>query len=690
MVTITGAISEALRRPTSYEGVWSWITTVDHKRIGILYGVTAFIFFLLAGVEALIMRIQLSGSELEVVSPEVYSQLFTMHGLSMIFLAIMPLSAAFFNYMIPLMIGARDVAFPRLNALSYWIFLGGGILLNSGWFLGGSPNVGWFAYSNLTDDVFNPGRGVDFYTVGLLVLGTATMAAGFNFLVTIINMRAPGMTLMRMPVFVWMTLITSFLIILAFPVITVALIELMFDRTFGTNFFVPLAGGDPVLWQHLFWVFGHPEVYILILPAMGIISEILPTFARKPLFGYPVVVLSGVIIGFLGWGVWSHHMFTVGLGPIANAAFAVSTMAIAIPTGVKIFNWIATLWQGSVHLSAALLFAVGFIAMFIIGGLSGVMHASPPSDAQQQDTYFIVAHFHYVLFGGSMFALFAGAYYWWPKMTGRILDEGLGKLHFWLTFIGFNITFFPMHFLGMDGMPRRIFTYDSDMGWDLWNGVASAGSFIIAISVLVFIHNVFRTGRKGEIAGNDPWDGRTLEWSISSPPPHYNFAEIPVVHSRDPYWEEKWPNGNGEHGGPVPVSGGSNGHGGEHDGPVPVAGGSNGHEGGHGPGEERLQQQAVIDAQARRIAELEAVLASGSTAIAERAAHEAPDHGGIHMPGLSYYPFVVAMGLTIAGYGMLFHETLTWAMAAVGGAIGIVGIYAWSFEPASEEPEGGH
>ena len=307
--------------------------------------------------------------------------------------------------------------------------------------------------------------------MGLLILGTATMAAGFNFIVTIINMRAPGMSLMRMPVFVWMTLVTSFLIILAFPVITVGLIELLFDRTFGTTFFDPAGGGDPVLWQHLFWVFGHPEVYILILPAMGIISEVLPTFSRKPLFGYPVVVLSGVIIGFMGWGVWSHHMFTVGLGPYANAAFAGSTMVIAIPTGVKIFNWIATMWRGSVDIKTAMLFAVGFVFLFIIGGLSGVMHASPPSDAQQQDTYFIVAHIHYVLFGGSIFALFAGAYYWWPKMTGRMLSERLGQLHFWLMFIGMNITFFPMHFLGLDGMPRRIHTFDSGMGWDLWNGV---------------------------------------------------------------------------------------------------------------------------------------------------------------------------------------------------------------------------
>ena len=409
-MTLAATVTGALRRPTGYQGVWGWVTTVDHKRIGILYGVTAIIFFLLSGVEALMMRVQLARPEQDIVSPEVYSQLFTMHALSMIFLAIMPLTAAFFNFMVPLMIGARDVAFPRLNALSYWIFLGGGILLNSGWLLGGSPNAGWFAYANLTGDVFNPGHGIDFYVVGLLVLGTASMIAAFNFLVTIINinMRAPGMSMMRMPVFIWMTLVTSFLIILAFPVITVALIELLFDRSFGTNFFVPSAGGDPVLWQHLFWVFGHPEVYILILPAMGIISEILPTFSRKPLFGYPVVVLSGVIIGFMGWGVWSHHMFTVGLGTVANTAFALSTMAIAIPTGVKIFNWIGTLWGGSINIKAPLLFAVGFITMFIIGGLSGVMHSSPPTDSQQQDTYFIVAHLHYVLFGGSIFAVFAG------------------------------------------------------------------------------------------------------------------------------------------------------------------------------------------------------------------------------------------------------------------------------------------
>ena len=645
MVAISGTLTGALRRPTAYEGWWSWVTTVDHKRIGILYGVTAFIFFLISGVEALMMRVQLFQPNQDIVSPEVYSQLFTMHALTMIFLAIMPLGAAFFNFLIPLMIGARDVAFPRLNALSYWMFLGGGIILNSGWFLGGSPNAGWFAYANLTEETFNTGFGMEFYVVGLLVLGTASMAAGFNFIVTIINMRAPGMTLMRMPVFVWMTLVTSFLIILAFPVITVGLIELLFDRSFGTSFFVPAGGGDPVLWQHMFWLFGHPEVYILILPAMGIVSEILPTFARKPLFGYPVVILSGVIIGFMGWGVWSHHMFTVGLGPIANATFAVTTMAIAIPTGIKIFNWIGTLWGGSINIKAPLLFAVGFITMFIIGGLSGVMHASPPSDAQQQDTYFIVAHIHYVLLGGSIFAIFAGIYYWWPKMTGRMLSDGLGKLHFWVMFIGFNLTFFPMHFLGMNGMPRRIYTYDSGMGWDFWNAFATVGSFLIAVSALIFVHNVFRTLRKGERAPNDPWDGRTLEWSISSPPPVYNFESIPTVYARDAYWDQK--HGEWEH--PVPV---------------PVAGGS------------------VSNGESR-----EDVVGQVESSTLEHTGQHQEGHHAIHMPGLSYYPVLVALGFTAAAYGVIYHSTFTWALAAVGAGVAMVATYAWSFEPASEEPE---
>ena len=606
------AIAFPIPRPTHPTGVWGWITTVDHKRIGILYGVTAFILFLIGGVEALLMRIQLAAPEQDLVSPEVFNQLFTMHGTTMIFLAIMPLSAAFFNYIIPLQIGARDVAFPRLNAFSYWVFLAGAIMLNMSYFLGGAPNAGWFGYAPLTGITQNPGHGIDFWVLSLQILGIASMAAAFNFIVTIINMRAPGMGLMRMPLFSWMTLVTAILLVLAFPVITVALIELLLDRSFGMNFFVVAQGANPVLWQHLFWVFGHPEVYILILPAMGITSEILPTFSKKPLFGYPTVVLAGIIIAFMGWMVWSHHMFTVGLGPVANSVFALTTMAIAVPTGIKVFNWLGTMWGGSLDFKTPMLFAVGFITMFIIGGISGIMHSIAASDAQQQDTYFIVAHLHYVLFGGSILALLAGIYYWFPKFTGRMFDEKLGKLNFWLTFIGFNLTFFPMHFTGLDGMPRRIYTYGSEMGWGFWSGVSTAGAVILALSLLVFMQNIVRSWLKGEPAGNDPWDARTLEWSISSPPPEYNFAEIPTVYDRDDWWARKRRQVRRA---------------------VPVGGGS---------GEEQ-------------------------------------EHS-IHMPQPSYWPIVAAIGLLVGGYGIIYNI----AVAAIGGGIAMVAVYAWSFEPVNE------
>ena len=528
-----------IKRPVHPEGIWGWITTIDHKRIGILYGVTAFINFLIGGIEALIMRVQLSGSNVDIVSPEVFNQLFTMHGTTMIFLAIMPLGAAFFNFVIPLQIGARDVAFPRLNAFSYWVFLAGTLLLHLSWFLGESPNAGWFAYAPLTEEAYNPGKGIDFWIVSLQVLGIASLAAAFNFIVTIVNMRAPGMSMMRMPLFTWMTLITAILLVLAFPVITVALFELLLDRSYGTNFFFAPAGGDPVLWQHLFWVFGHPEVYILILPAMGIVSEILPTFSKKPLFGYSTVVLAGVIIAFMGWLVWSHHMFTVGLGPIPNSVFTITTMAIAVPTGIKIFNWIGTIWKGSIDFKTPMLFAVGFIVTFTIGGISGVMHAMSSSDAQQQDTYFIVAHFHYVLFGGAIMGIFGAIYYWFPKYAGRMYNEAEGKWHFWLMFIGQNLTFFPMHFIGMDGMPRRIYTYGADMGWTELNALQTAGAFVIVLATLIMMKNLWQSWRSGSPAPSDPWDARTLEWSISSPPPEYNFEEIPVVQDRDDWWSRK-------------------------------------------------------------------------------------------------------------------------------------------------------
>jgi len=532
------------------------MTTIDHKRIGILYGITAFIMFLSGGIEATLMRVQLAGPEMDIVSAAVYNQLFTMHGTTMIFLAIMPLSAAFFNFVIPLQIGARDVAFPRLNAFSYWTFLGGALMLKLSW-IGGATDAGWFGYAPLTSVAQNPGTGIDFWIISLQVLGVASLAASFNFIVTIINMRAPGMTMMRLPVFTWMSFITAILLVLAFPVITVALIELTFDRYFMFNFFNVANGGSVVLWQHLFWVFGHPEVYILILPAMGIVSEVLPVFSKKPLFGYKTVVLAGAIIAFMGWMVWSHHMFTVGLGAVANAVFTVTTMFIAVPTGIKVFNWIGTIWGGSIRFTTPMLYSLGFIAMFLIGGISGVMHAVSASDAQQQDTYFIPAHIHYVLFGGAIMAILSGIYYWFPKYSGKMYNEKQGKISFWLIMIGQNVTFFPMHFVGMDGMPRRIYTYVEGMGWELWNGVATGGVFILILGFLVVLDNIGRHWRNGEAAPADPWDARTLEWSIPSPPPEYNFEEIPVVRSLDDWWATKQGGAHKE----VPASGGSGGEG---------------------------------------------------------------------------------------------------------------------------------
>jgi cytochrome c oxidase subunit 1 len=520
-------------------GVWSWITTVDHKRIGILYAATAFAFFLIGGLEALLIRIQLARPDNTFLSPEAYNQMFTMHGTTMIFLAVMPLSAVFFNFFIPLQIGARDVAFPRLNAFSYWVFLLGGLFLMVSLPLGLAPDQGWFGYANLTSRQYSPGMHVDFWNLGLQILGVSSLAAAVNFFTTIINMRAPGMKMLRMPVFVWMSLITQVLLLLSFPVITVALIMLMFDRYFGTHFFVPSGGGDPIMWQHLFWIFGHPEVYILILPSFGIISEVLPVFSRKPLFGYAAMVFSGIFIAFLGFGVWSHHMFATGMGPIADTFFALGTMLIAVPTGVKIFNWIGTLAGGSLQFKTPLYFAIGFVAMFIIGGLSGVMHAVAPHDLQQTDTYFVVAHFHYVLFGGSIFALTSGAYYWWPKMFGRLLDERLGKVHFWLMLVAFNLTFFPMHLVGLLGMPRRTYTYPAGLGFEFYNQLETVGALLLGLSQLIFLYNVIKTWRKPADAPADPWGGATLEWAIPSPPQEWNFNEIPVVHSRDPLWELK-------------------------------------------------------------------------------------------------------------------------------------------------------
>jgi cytochrome c oxidase subunit 1 len=535
MATAAGTLPQTAEQ----SGIWSWLTTVDHKRIGTLYGITGFTFFLVGGIEAVLIRTQLAVPNGDVIDADRFNQLFTMHALTMIFLAIMPMGAAFFNYFIPLMIGARDVAFPRLNALSYWIFLAGGVLLTSSFVFGGAPDAGWFAYAPLTESKFSPGNGMDFYIIGLIILGLSSLLASLNFAVTIINMRAPGMTMMRLPVYIWMALIVAFLLILSLPVLTVGLMQLLFDRNYTTAFFNPEAGGDPILWQHIFWIFGHPEVYVLILPAMGIVSEVLPVMSRKPLFGYTAIVFAGLAIAVLGFAVWSHHMFTTGLGTVPQVVFTASTMSIGVPTGIKIFNWLGTMYGGNIRFTTATYFSVAFIALFTIGGISGVMHAAPPIDAQQQDTYFIVAHIHYVLFGGAIMGIFSGIYYWFPKMTGRFLDETLGKINFWLLFIGMNVTFFPMHFLGVSGMPRRIYRYDEGLGWDDWNMVATIGSYMIAFGVLIFIINFFRTMGQEKTADDNPWGGSSLEWATSSPPPEHDFDVIPGVRDRNPLWYDR-------------------------------------------------------------------------------------------------------------------------------------------------------
>jgi cytochrome c oxidase subunit I len=528
-------------RPKVARGVVGWLTTVDHKGIGILYGITALFFLLVGGAEALLIRLQLSVPNNRLVSAQLYNELFTMHGTTMIFLAVMPLASAFFNYLVPLQIGARDVAFPRLNAFAYWLYLVGGLIINAGWFLtSGAPDIGWFGFAPLTSMAFGSDASTDFWIVGLQVLGASSIIGGLNMVVTIVNLRAPGMTMLRLPTFTWMTLVTALMVLLAFPAITVALVLLTMDRYFGTNFFEVSNGGMPVLWQHLFWIFGHPEVYILILPAMGIISEVLPAFSRKPLFGYPVVVFSGVAIGFLGFGVWSHHMFTTGMGNVATAAFAMSSMAIAVPTGVKIFNWIGTLWNGQIRSRTALLFGVGFIWMFMIGGFSGVMHAAAPADSQQHDTYFVIAHIHYVLIGGSLFALLAGLHYWFPLVTGRMIPEKWAKPAFWVIFAAANVTFFPLHFLGLNGMPRRTWTYDANMGWNEANFVATVGAMALGLGIAFDLGLALYAARKGLPAQRDPWDARTIEWSLPHPPPEYNFAVIPVITTRDDFWNRKY------------------------------------------------------------------------------------------------------------------------------------------------------
>jgi cytochrome c oxidase subunit 1 len=628
------------RRPVSSTGWRSWLFTVDHKKLGLMYGGAAMFFFLVGGVEALLIRTQLAAPDNTLLSASLYNQLFTMHATTMIFLFVMPVTTGFANYLVPLQIGARDVAFPRLNAFGFWCFLFGGIFLNTSWFLGGAADGGWFMYQPNANALFSPSHGVDFWSLGLQITGIASLTGALNLIVTILNMRAPGMTLMKMPIFTWMVLVVQFLLVFAIPVITVALFLLMFQRVFGAQFFNVDAGADPLLWQHLFWIFGHPEVYILILPSFGIVSEVLPVFSRKPLFGYKFVVFSGAAIGFIGWGVWAHHMFASGLGPVSVAVFSVSTMLIAIPTGVKIVNWTLTMWGGKLRFTTAMLFAIGLIVEFTIGGLSGVTHSVSPSDTQQTDTYYIVAHFHYVLFGGAVFGIFAGFYYWWPKVFGKMLNETLGKWNFWLMVIGMNLTFGPMHILGLQGQPRRMVVYPEKLTGEgffnlhFWNTVASVGSYILATGILMFLINVLHTARKGAKAPLDPWDARSLEWLTASPPKAHNFDTIPHVHALDEYFHLKY-------------------------------------------------EEVDTDAGPRLVK-----VKTAEDLLAEQEAN-ADQH--IHMPSPSYWPMIVAIALPIIAYGIIFSKVL----AVAGGAILLLGMFAWSLEPSVADdsdydpPQGG-
>ena len=622
----TSASTGAFARPTHASGWRAWVFTVDHKKIGIMYGAVAMFWFLWGGIEALLIRAQLFTPNGTVLTAEQYNQIFTMHGTTMVFLVVMPLAAAFANYIVPLQIGARDVAFPRMNALGLWIFVFGGIFLNLSWFLGGGPDGGWFAYAPNTGVTYSPGAGMDFYALGLQIAGIASLVGAINLIVTIVNMRAPGMTMLRMPVFTWMILVVQFLLLFALPVITVALILLSFDRTFDANFFNVAMGADPLLWQHLFWIFGHPEVYILILPSFGIVSETLPVFSRKPLFGYSVIVISGAAIGFMGWGVWAHHMFVSGLGPVGVAAFSATTMFIAVPTGVKILNWIATMWGGNLKFTVLMMFSISLVAMFTIGGLSGVMHSVAPADTQQTDTYFIVAHFHYVLFGGALMGLFAGMYYWWPKAFGYKLGESLGKWHFWLLLLGFNMTFGPMHIVGLQGMARRHSRYGPEDGFDFWNAVVSIGAFVILIGMIIFAVNIVRSWL-GYKAGTvpqepaDPWDGRTLEWAIPSPTPEHNFDYVPVVTDVDDFWHKKYqPDENGK---------------------------------------------------LRKIADGNEIAQKGD------------QHP--HLPSPSYWPIVLAAALPLIALGLIYNLWL----AGIGLVLMLGAMYGWSLEPATD-PDAGH
>lgn len=519
-----------------------WLTTVDHKTIGLLYILMSLVFLVIGGVEALLIRFQLFYPRNTFISYNLFNQLFTMHGTTMVFFVGMPILIGIANYIIPLQIGARDMAFPRLNALGFWVSLLGGLLVYYSFLIpGGPPAIGWFAYAPLTEHAYSRSAGVDFWILGLIVSGIGTIAAGVNFLATILCLRAPGMDLIKIPFFSWTMLWTAVQMLIAIPPLTAALVLLFLDRHLGARFFDTHQEGSAYLWQHLFWFFGHPEVYILILPVFGMISEVVPVFSRKVLFGYEFMAVATMVIAFLALGVWAHHMFVVGMGRVLDLYFAAASLLISVPTGIKMFNWLATAYGGRIHLNSPMLFAIGFLSMFVLGGLTGIMLAASPLTKQLSDTYFVVGHFHWVLIGGTLFGAFAGLHYWYPKATGRLLNESLARWQFWLLMIGFVLTFAPMHLSGILGMPRRIPSYEPDRGWTLLNQITTIGALIQAPSYLLFVINIFWSYRFGKVAGDDPWNAWTLEWSTTSPPPPYNFETIPVVHSRRPLWDLKHP-----------------------------------------------------------------------------------------------------------------------------------------------------
>ena len=537
----------AARRPW-LEHAHDWVVTVDHKRLGIMYVVSGLVFFVVAGIEATLMRLQLAWPGLHIVPPETFNRLFTMHGTSMVFLVGIPIVFGFGNYLVPLMIGARDLAFPRLNAFGFWMFLFAGLLLH--WsFIGGeglsgsgsAPAVGWFAYAPLTSRAFTPGNATDYWNLAVFIAGVGTIGTAINIVATTLTMRGPGMTLGRMPIFVWTMVTVSAMTLFILPPLSAAQIMLLLDRFLGAHFFDTQAGGSAVMWQHFFWFFGHPEVYVLMLPGFGFVSEIIPVFSRKVIFGYATLVAATVSIGGVALSTWAHHMFVVGMGTGLNAVFALSTMLIAVPTGIKIFNWLATMYGGRIRFRTPMLFCCAFLFQFLCAGLTGVMLSVAPFDWQLSDSYFVVAHFHFVLIGGLLFAIFAAIYYWFPKVTGRMLSERLGRWHCWLLVVGFNLTFLTMHGQGVLGMPRRIYTYPADRGWEMWNLVTTLGVPLQIVAVLIFAVNVAVSLRRGERAGDDPWDAWTLEWATSSPPPEYNFETIPVTTSRRPLWDMKHP-----------------------------------------------------------------------------------------------------------------------------------------------------